>query len=84
MLDRNQLPDGLPVLLVWGDRDPIIPVTHAELAQRAIPGSTLKVFPGAGHFPYRTDPARFLAVVRDFLSPISVARQNSAVAGSDA
>jgi pimeloyl-ACP methyl ester carboxylesterase len=67
MLDRNQLPDGMPVLLVWGDRDPIIPVAHAELAREAIPGSMLEVFPDAGHFPYRTDPVRFLAVVREFL-----------------
>ena len=76
MLDRNQLPDGLPVLLVWGDRDPIIPVTHAELARDAIPGSRLEVFPGAGHFPYRTDPARFLAVVRDFLPSAPVTRRH--------
>ena len=76
MLDRNQLPDGLPVLLVWGNRDPIIPVAHAELARQAIPGSRLEVFPGAGHFPHRTDPARFLAVVRDFLPSTPVARRH--------
>ncbi len=84
MLDRHQLPDGLPVLLVWGDRDPIIPVTHAELACKAIPGSRLEIFPGAGHFPFRTDPARFLAVVQDFLPPTSVAPRDTAVAGSGA
>lgn len=72
MLHRHQLPDGMPVLLVCGDRDPVIPVTHAELARKAIPDSRLEIFPGAGHFPFRTDPARFLAVVRDFLSPTSV------------
>lgn len=82
MLDRNQLPDGLPVLLVWGDRDPIIPVAHAELARQAIAGSRLEIFPGAGHFPFRTDPERFLAVVRDFLLPTPGARRGAPVGGA--
>jgi pimeloyl-ACP methyl ester carboxylesterase len=67
MLDRAYLARALPTLLVWGDRDAVIPVEHAHLAHRALPGSHLSVFPGAGHFPHHADPERFLAVVRDFL-----------------
>jgi hypothetical protein len=33
-----------------------------------MPGSRLEVFEGAGHFPHHDDPARFLALVRDFLA----------------
>lgn len=68
MLDRSYLTAGLPVQLVWGDRDPVIPLAHARLAQAAMPGARLEVFPGAGHFPYRDDLPRFLAVLEDFIA----------------
>jgi pimeloyl-ACP methyl ester carboxylesterase len=56
----------LPTLLVWGARDRLIPVSHGLAAQRAIPGSRLEVFEGAGHFPHLQDPARFAALLREF------------------
>ena len=61
------LAEGIPTLLVWGGRDAIIPVGHARLAHAAIPGSRLEVFEDAGHFPHHRDPARFVAVVSDFV-----------------
>jgi len=33
-----------------------------------MPGSRLEVFEDAAHFPHHTDPARFLRVLRDFLT----------------
>ena len=48
-----------PTLVVWGERDPIIPVAHGREAHAAMPGSRLEVFAGAGHFPYLDDPVRF-------------------------
>jgi len=67
MLDRSYLTEDLPVQLIWGDRDTVIPVGHAYLAHSAMPGSRLEVFRGAGHFPFRDDPLRFLKVVETFL-----------------
>ncbi|MFG2944865.1 alpha/beta fold hydrolase [Streptomyces adustus] len=66
MLDRCYLTEGMPTMLLWGDRDSVVPVRHAHGAHRAMPGSRLEVFEGAGHFPFHTDPARFLALVEDF------------------
>jgi len=66
--DRLYLATDVPTLIVWGDRDPIIPVSHAHAAHEAIPGSRLEVFDGAGHFPHCSDPTRFLAVVREHLT----------------
>ncbi|MGA9870243.1 MAG: alpha/beta hydrolase [Rhodococcus sp. (in: high G+C Gram-positive bacteria)] len=66
MLDRCYLTEHLPVLLVWGDQDSVIPVSHAHLAHAAMPGSQLTVFGRSGHFPFRDDPMRFLQVVEDF------------------
>jgi pimeloyl-ACP methyl ester carboxylesterase len=68
MLDRCYLARGMPTLLVWGTRDAVVPFGHAQLAHAAMPGSRLEVFEGAGHFPHHHDPARFLALLRDFLA----------------
>jgi hypothetical protein len=32
-----------------------------------MPGSRLEIFAGAGHFPFHTDPNRFVDLLRDFL-----------------
>jgi pimeloyl-ACP methyl ester carboxylesterase len=65
--DRLYLAAELPTLIVWGERDPIIPVAHGRGAHAAIPGSRLEVFADAGHFPHREDPIRFVSVLEDFL-----------------
>jgi pimeloyl-ACP methyl ester carboxylesterase len=67
MMDRCYLAAGMPTLIVWGDRDPVVPVRHARLAHDAMPGSRMEIFSGAGHFPFHTDPDRFLHVLRHFL-----------------
>ncbi len=56
-----------PTLIVWGDRDSIIPVSHARLAHEAIHGSRLEIFPGAEHFPHAEFPDRFAEVLEDFI-----------------
>jgi pimeloyl-ACP methyl ester carboxylesterase len=56
-----------PTLIVWGERDPIIPASHARAAHEAIPGSRLEVFPGARHFPHAECPERFVEVLGSFL-----------------
>ncbi|HLH13514.1 MAG TPA: alpha/beta fold hydrolase [Solirubrobacteraceae bacterium] len=66
--DRLYLAEGLPVLIVWGERDPIIPVAHARLAQRAIAGSRLEIFAGVGHMPHIEAPGRFVATLERFLA----------------
>jgi len=68
MLDRCYLADGVPIQLICGDHDPVIPFRHSEVAHAALPGSRLTVFKGADHFPHRHDPGRFVAVLREFLA----------------
>jgi pimeloyl-ACP methyl ester carboxylesterase len=67
-MDRLYLTAALPTMIVWGDRDPIIPVQHAYDAHEAMPGSVLHVFEGVGHFPHVECPARVIDALRDFLS----------------
>jgi len=66
--DRLYLAAEVPTLLIWGERDRIIPQAHGEAAHAAIPGSLFEVFEGAGHFPHRDDPARFAATLSDFVA----------------
>ncbi len=47
--DRLYLAEDMPTLIVWGRRDPIIPVKHAGSAQRGMPGRRLVVFDHAAH-----------------------------------
>ena len=66
--DRLYLADGMPVLIIWGARDPIIPVQHGEKAHQSIPGSRLEVFDDVGHLPQLEAPARFIAVLERFIA----------------
>ena len=71
MLDRCYLAADMPTLLIWGDRDGVIPVAHAYQLHAAMPDSRLEIFPDIGHFPHQGDSARFVGVFRDFYTSTS-------------
>jgi pimeloyl-ACP methyl ester carboxylesterase len=64
----------MPTLIVWGERDAIIPVEHGTAAHEAIPGSRLVVFPNAGHMPHHDDPRRFADTLTSFCQSTDAAR----------
>ena len=64
--NKLYLAAGMPVLIVWGSRDPIIPANHGRRAHGLIPNSTYVEFDGAGHMPHADDPHRFAEAVLDF------------------
>jgi pimeloyl-ACP methyl ester carboxylesterase len=76
MLDRCYLTESVPVQLVWGEQDAVIPVSHAHMAHAAMPGSRLDIFPGAGHFPFHHDPDRFVELVEHFIDGTAPARND--------
>jgi pimeloyl-ACP methyl ester carboxylesterase len=65
--DRLYLAEAIPVLIVWGGRDRLVPVHHGEHAHREIRGSRLEVFEEAGHLPQLEEPERFVEVLERFL-----------------
>jgi len=67
-VDRLYLAEAVPVLIVWGARDRLVPVHHGEQAHRDIPGSRLEIFENAGHLPQLEEPSRFVAVLEQFLA----------------
>jgi pimeloyl-ACP methyl ester carboxylesterase len=56
-----------PTLLVWGDKDGMIPITNATDYLRAMPHARLVVLPGLGHVPFEEAPDVSLEPVIEFL-----------------
>ncbi len=75
--DRLYLAEAVPVLIVWGADDSIIPVRHGEDAHEAIPGSRLEAFEGVGHVPQLEAPGRFIIALESFLRDTEPARFDS-------
>ncbi len=66
---RDRLPEiEIPTMVVWGLRDRIVPVEAAIGYQRLISGSRLEIFERTGHLPQMERPARFNALLDDFLA----------------
>jgi pimeloyl-ACP methyl ester carboxylesterase len=66
-MDRLYLASPMPTLIVWGDRDDIIPVSHAYSAHEAMPDSRLVIIEGVGHFPQIEAPEQFVDALVDFI-----------------
>jgi pimeloyl-ACP methyl ester carboxylesterase len=67
-LDRLYLADAIPMLVVWGSRDPIVPAQHAETVRELVPSARVEVFRGAGHWAHLDEPERFCDVLLDFIA----------------
>jgi pimeloyl-ACP methyl ester carboxylesterase len=77
-LDRLYLANSVPMLVVWGSRDPIVPAAHAETVRSLVPTAQVEVFEGAGHWPHLDDPDRFCAVLLEFLAGTPAAAHDRA------
>jgi pimeloyl-ACP methyl ester carboxylesterase len=75
--DRLYLTEHVPTLIIWGDSDPIIPVSHGIEAHEAMPGSRLEIFEGVGHFPHVEVPDQFTEVLLDFMATTEPAHVSS-------
>ena len=56
-----------PTLILWGERDGMIPFSNSADYVRDIPGARLVALPGLGHVPFEEDPAGSLPPVLAFL-----------------
>ncbi|MEQ6902057.1 alpha/beta fold hydrolase [Nocardioides sp. YIM 152588] len=78
MADRAYLTEAMPMAVVWGREDQVIPVSHASNAAEIAPGARVEVIDDAGHFPHKSDPERFVRLLDDFISTTEPARYNRA------
>jgi pimeloyl-[acyl-carrier protein] methyl ester esterase len=67
--DLRPLLSGLaaPPTIIQGDRDRIVPPEQARFLQDRLPGSSLRLLPGAGHLPFWTQAETFNGVLEDIL-----------------
>jgi pimeloyl-ACP methyl ester carboxylesterase len=66
---RDRLPElSVPTLIVWGSDDRIVPVAGAYEYERLVPGARRVIFEDTGHVPMLERPARFNALLDEFLS----------------
>lgn len=68
-LDATTVLEGLrvPTLVVVGEDDVLTPVEESRRMAAVIPGARLEIIPGAGHLSNLEQPARFNAVLTQFL-----------------
>ncbi len=65
---KNRLAEvTVPTLLVWGAKDPIVPVRQAYAAAKVIPHCQVKVFENRGHNVHRDELKQFSNIITGFL-----------------
>jgi pimeloyl-ACP methyl ester carboxylesterase len=69
---------AIPVLIVWGAADRMIPVEHGRAYAGAIPGAHLRIITHAGHLPQLEAPDELLAAVREFTTVVRRAQTGRA------
>jgi pimeloyl-ACP methyl ester carboxylesterase len=67
MADRAYLTEAMPMCVVWGRDDRVIPVRHADNVGELAPMARVEVIPNAGHFPHKDHPHRFAKIVHEFI-----------------
>ena len=58
---------AMPTLMIWGERDPVVPLVQARAVAAAIPHARLEALP-AGHVPQLGNPGRVAALLEDFVT----------------
>jgi len=74
----------VPTLVVWGARDPLIPVAAGQRLAEAMPLALFAALDGAGHVPMWERPAAFNSLVLSFLATPASAMAMRAADAPDA
>jgi pimeloyl-ACP methyl ester carboxylesterase len=61
----------LPVLVVWGAEDPVVPPAFAPRLEVLLPRARRVMLPGVGHLPAEEDPEGSLAALLSFLEGLA-------------
>jgi pimeloyl-ACP methyl ester carboxylesterase len=67
-LNRLNSRTDIPALVIWGERDAMIPVTHAHAAREVRPDARLVVLEDVGHFPHAERPAEVAELIAEFMA----------------
>jgi pimeloyl-ACP methyl ester carboxylesterase len=65
----------MPVLLVWGEHDPLVPVTYGQQMAEEMPHAKLIVIKGAGHVPMWENPTELNGALLAFVNDVDAAQR---------
>jgi pimeloyl-ACP methyl ester carboxylesterase len=57
----------MPILVITGDDDRIVPTANSVKLAGVVPNSKLAIIPNAGHVPHEEQPALFMQAVDEFI-----------------
>lgn len=58
---------GVPVLIIWGEEDQVVPLSVGKNFKRDIPDSQLVILPKCGHMPPEEEPGATTRIIKAFL-----------------
>lgn len=67
MTDRAYLARLMPMMVIWGKNDLVIPVAHSRVAGAYATKSDVHVFADSGHFPHKDHPEQFCQLLEEFI-----------------
>ena len=67
-LSRLKAIEDIPTLMIWGDKDNLIPIEHSEPFKQVFKNSRFEMIEDAGHAPFTEKPAIICEVLHSFLS----------------
>jgi pimeloyl-ACP methyl ester carboxylesterase len=63
----------VPIMLIWGERDRMVPHRGARRVIDALPDTRLELLPGAGHCPQIEVPERIGELIAEFEAELAAA-----------
>ena len=67
MSDRAYLTETMPMAVVWGRDDQVLPARHSSNVAALAPDAAVTVLPDSGHFPHRDHPEEFVRLLDQFV-----------------
>lgn len=74
-----ELDPSIPVLVLWGREDRVLPVWHAKNAAAVLPWATVRILEGAGHTPHRSHPFEVALQIAMFVASAPVRRRSGLI-----
>ena len=66
-LSRLKLIDDVPILILWGEKDSAIPLTHSQKFKDTLKNSQISIIPDTGHAPFVEKPDLVCKMLQKFL-----------------
>ena len=57
----------IPVLLMWGTEDKVVPIEHASNFHKILPNSKMKFYPNTGHYVQEEIPSKAIIDLMEFI-----------------